>query len=378
MTVDLTEQAARWGVALRRPSLFWQIVSLCSTMIFFTIVCTWLAADGLADSYKSVLAARYGVGMDVAHQMFVDSLHQALMLAAGIGAGASVVAASVFVPRILRPFRDMAIKADRVASGDFSVRVELDGVPQRCEVHALGSAFNRMAVELHRLDGARKRMIADLAHDLLSPLSNLRGYVEGLRDGVVTATPQVFGMLQGEIGRLIRLVGDVHQLTIAEGAHGNLRQDQLEVTGLFAECSEFIAHEAQAKNVTIVTDVAVDAVVITADRDALVRALQNVLHNAVRHAYGASAVRLAARRTDGWIELSCANRGQQIAASDLPYIFDRFFRADTARSREGGAGVGLAIVKEIVEAHGGEVSAQSSPDETLILLRLPDKSFFQS
>lgn len=357
-----------------RPSLFWQIAALCSAMIFLTILATWLAADLLASQYRNVLSARYGVGMEVAHAMFVDSLHQALMLAAAVGMIASLVAGTVFVPRILQPFRDMASKADRVALGDFSVRVELNSVPQRCEVHALGSAFNRMAAELARLDAARKRMVADLSHDLLSPLTNLRGYVEGLRDGVVSATPPVFAMLDGEIGRLIRLVGDLHQLTLAEGARGDLRLSVLDVAGIFASSSEFIAREAEAKGVTIETDIAADAVAVTADADTLVRALQNVLHNAVRYADEGSAVCLSAKRLANWTELACSNRGPQIAQADLPFIFDRFYRADRARSREGGAGLGLAIVKELIEAHGGEVLARSSPEETVISLRLPYKT----
>ena len=359
---------------LPRPSLFWQIVSLCGAMILLTILGTWLAADSLANQYKAVLSARYGVGMEVAHDMFVDSLHRALLLAGGVGALASLVAGAVFVPRILQPFREMARKADRVAQGDFSVRVELDRVAQRCEVHALGSAFNRMAGQLQRMDGARKRMIADLSHDLLSPLANLRGYIEGLRDGVVTATPDVFAMLEGEIGRLIRLVGDLHQLTIAEGARGALQPQMLNVAKLFADSTGFIAHEAAAKAVSIETDVAAEAEMLVADHDALVRVLGNMLHNAVRHAQSPSIVRLTARSAGHWIVLACANRGAPIAEADLPFIFDRFYRADPARSREGGAGLGLAIVKELIEAHDGVVSARSSPEETVISLRLPNKT----
>lgn len=363
---------------LRRPSLFWQIVVLCSAMIGLTILGAWLASGLLAERYGAVLSARYGIGMEVAHAMFVDSLHQALLLAAAAGMSASLIAASLVVPRILQPFRDMAGKADRVAQGDFTTRVELDRVPLRCEVHALGSAFNRMAEQLARLDGARKRMIADLTHDLLSPLTNLRGYVEGLRDGVVTANPKVFAMLEGEIGRLIRLVGDLHQLTIAEGSRGGLRPVLLDVTAIFSDSSGFIAHEAEAKAVSIETVVAPEAAGVVADPDALVRVLQNVLHNAVRHAESGSAIRLSATLEGPWLKLACSNAGPRIADADLPFIFDRFYLADPARSREGGAGLGLAIVKELVEAHDGQVSAHSSASETVICIRLPHKIFVQS
>jgi signal transduction histidine kinase len=373
MIDTLLKDGAAWTRGARRPSLFWQIALLCSAMIFFTIFCTWLAADTLADRYQTVLSARYGVGMRVAHAMFVDSLHQALLVAAAVGTLASFLAGSVFVPRILRPFQDMAKNADRVAQGDFSVRVDLDGVPQRCEVHALGSAFNRMATQLAHLDNARKRMIADLTHDLLSPLTNLRGYVEGLRDGVVTAAPQVFTMLEGEIGRLIRLVSDLHQLNLAEATRGRLVLAKIAVPQLLADSTSFIAHAAAVRSITI--DVTSDGVeTVEADHDAIVRVLQNLLHNAVRYAEPNSTVTLTARAVDAWVELKCSNRGSQIAPQDLPFIFDRFYRADPARSREGGAGLGLAIAKELVEAHGGQITATSDDGMTTVTVRLPQKT----
>lgn len=356
---------------LRRPSLFWQIVTLCGAMIALTLLGAWLASDALANRYGAELSARYGVGLDVAHAMFVDSLHWALLLAATVGSVATLVAASVFVPRVLRPFRDMAQKADRVAQGDFSARVEMHRVSERCEVHALGSAFNRMAAQLSRMDAARKRMIADLSHDLLSPLTNLRGYVEGLRDGVVAAKPQVFAMLEDEIGRLIRLVGELHELNLAQGARGELQLAPLDVAAIFADSCGFIAHEAEAKGVSIETAVAPGAAKVIADRDALLRALKNVLENAVRYADASSVVRLTAQLAANRVHLQCSNSGPQIVEADLPFIFDRFYRADPARSRVGGAGIGLAIVKDLIEAHEGEVSARSSPDETAISLYLP-------
>lgn len=354
-----------------RPTLFWQIAALCSGMIVLTFLGAWMASYSLAGHYRDILSARYGVDSGIANDMFMEALAQVMTLAALMGVGASVFAGSILVPRILSPFHDMAAKADRVASGDYSVRVTLEKVPHRCEVHVLGSAFNRMASQLERLDSARKRIVADLAHDLLTPLSNLRGYTEGLRDGVIAATPQVFSMLEGEIHRLIRLVDDLHQLTLAEGGRGTLQVRRLDVATVFNDCASFVSSEARAKGVSIETDVAGDAMTVAADSDALVRALHNVLHNAVRHAETSSSVRLISRRTGAWIEIACANRGAPIPDADLPFIFDRFYRVDPARSREGGAGLGLAIAKELMEALGGKIAAQSSAAETRITIQLP-------
>ncbi len=356
---------------LARPSLFWQIALLCSAMIFLTIGASWLLSDALAGRYGAVLGERYGVDMDIAHRMFVDSLHRSLMMAAAVGVGASLVAGSVFVPRILAPFRLMARQADEVASGNFDVRVDVARVSRRCEVHALGNAFNRMAARLQHVDLARKRMVSDLAHDLMTPLTNLRGYVEGIREGVVAAAPNVFAMLEGEIGRLIRLVGDLHQLTLAEAARHGLQMATVDTESVLAQSARGLAHDAAARDVTIAHSVAPEAAILFADSDLLVRALQNILQNATRFAHSGSIVRLKAEMRAGRIGISCANDGPQIAEADLPLIFDRFYRADSARSREGGAGLGLAIARELVEAQGGTIAAQSSDSETVITIILP-------
>jgi len=367
------EQARR----LPRPSLFWQIAILCSAMIFVTIGATWALSDVLAEQYRSVLSSRYGVDMEVAHDMFVDSLHQSLMIAAAIGVAASFLAGAIFVPRILNPFHQMAAQADQVSSGNFGVRVDVSKASRRCEVHALGSALNRMAAQLEHIDSARKRMVSDLTHDLLTPLTNLRGYVEGVREGVVAGTPPILAMLEGEIGRLIRLVGDLHQLTLAESTRRGLRLSRVDTETVLTESGSFVAQDASAKDVRIVHAVAPDAGTLFGDADSVVRALLNIMQNATRFAAPGSKVRLAARLHDGQIEISCANEGPRIADADLPLIFDRFYRADTARSREGGAGLGLAIAKELIEAQGGSIAARSSDAETVITILLPQENVIE-
>ncbi len=359
---------------LGRPSLFWQIVSLCSAVIFVTIGATWLLSDAQAGEYGAVLSARYGVDMETAHAMFVDSLHRSLMMAAAAGVAASFVAGQVFVRRILNPFRQMAAQADQVASGNFAVRIDVTRASRRCEVHALGSAFNRMAAQLEHVDTARKRMASDLTHDLLTPLTNLRGYIEGLREGVVAGTPAVLTMLEGEIGRLIRLVGDLHQLTLAEAARHTLQPALVDTAMILNQSASWVTREAAARGVRIELAVAGDAVTLAGDADSLVRSLQNILQNAARFAVPGSTIRLDARRRGDRIEIDCTNQGPQIAHADLPLIFDRFYRADSARSREGGAGLGLAIAKELVEGQGGSVSARSSEEETVITISLPQET----
>lgn len=356
---------------LVRPSLFWQIAFLCSAMIFVTIGVTWWWSDALAVRYGAVLGERYGVDMDIAYRMFIDSLHRSLIVAAAVGIVASLMAGAVFVPRILAPFRLMARQADEVASGNFDVRVDVARVSRRCEVHALGSAFNRMAARLQHVDSARKRMVSDLAHDLLTPLTNLRGYVEALREGVVSGVPTVFAMLEGEIGRLIRLVGDLHQLTLAEVARHGLNLAVIDTETVLVQTVHGLDHDAAARDITITHAVDAGAATLVADSDLLIRALQNIVRNATRFARPGSIVRLSAGLRAGKIEISCTDEGPGISDADLPFIFDRFYRADSARSREGGAGLGLAIARELVEAQGGTIAARTSAGETVITIALP-------
>lgn len=359
----------RGGV--RWPPLLWQIVLLSSALIFVTIAFTWVCADIIASNYRDVLAVRYGVDIAVAHAMFVDSLHRALLIAAGVGLVLTVLASVAIAPNILRPLRDMAAQADRVAAGDYDVRVDVAHASPQCEIHLLGASLNGMAAQLQHLDGARRRMVADLTHDLLTPLTNLRGYVEGLRDGVVAASPSVYAMLEDEIRRLIRLVGDLHQLTLAESARATLRKQRLETAALFADSSAFIASDLARKSLRVEAAIAHDAKTIEADRDAIIRTLRNLLQNAVQHATEGSVITLAAMKEDQHIVLACENAGAPIAAEDLPLIFDRFYRADRARSREGGAGLGLAIGKELIAAHGGKIGVRSADGVTRFSVHLP-------
>jgi signal transduction histidine kinase len=266
----------------------------------------------------------------------------------------------------------MAGQADQVARGNLAVRVELGNVPESCEIHALGYAFNRMAEQLELQHKNRGLILADLSHDLITPLTNLKGYFEGINEGVVVPNPSMYAMLEGEVSRIIRLVNDLHLLTLAEGARAELKPQEIRVEGLFQSGVEFIAAELAQKSIKVEVGIEAGAETILADQDKIARVLRNILQNAAFFAESVSVLKLAAHRELEFIRLTIANTGEPLAERHIPHIFDRFYRADPARSRSGGAGLGLAIAKELVEAHSGTLTVAARGRETEFSICLPN------
>lgn len=270
----------------------------------------------------------------------------------------------------------MAQIAGRIAEGDFAARVDI-GV--RDEVGRLGEAFNRMADSLARLESLRRTMVADFAHELRTPLTNIRGYLEGLAEGVIEPSPEIFDMLHAEVLRLVRLIEDLQQLTKVDAARILLERRPVALEPLLGRIVDLNRPRAEARGVCVETTVAPDAAEIHADTDKLALVLGNLADNACRYAPQAGRVRIAAVRAGDGVRVSFRNAAPQLAADDLPMLFERFWRADKSRSRDsGGAGIGLAIVKDLVEAHGGTVGAAAEGGELEVWFTLPDAASAQA
>jgi signal transduction histidine kinase len=367
-----SREAALEALGRIRPPLLLQLIYATIFVLVATILAIWIIANQLSAGFGLVLAERYGVEASVAHQMFMDSLHFAFIR---VGAGAVIlaVAASVLLLRnILRPLREMTLQIERVTAGDFAARIDIAGMPPRCEIRLLGAALNKMAEKLDGLERLRRQMVSNLAHDLLTPLTNLRGYLEGLRDGVVEVTDDVFSMLEGEIRRLVRLVEDLHQLAIVDSSKVKITFEKFDIAELVNEAATIFETDFEKRRLTMQLHAADDARHMTADREKVLRIVRNFLQNAARYADENTIVDIRVQKVGAFIEVACLNMGAEIPESDLPYIFDRFYRARTSDSHpEGGAGLGLAIVKELAEAHGGSVGAKSRAGKTEIWVRLP-------
>ncbi len=351
-----------------KQHLLWKLLLNIIPVIFLTILVVWLAIDHLAAAYFMRLMENYSIEPLDSHRMFIEAVHRYLLWAALAALALALTLSYLMTKRVLRPLSQMTRISRELAAGDFSNRVE---VVSSDEVGQLGIAFNSMADSLEKLEGLRKSMVSDIAHELRTPLTNLRGYFEGLSDTVLPPSVDTFRMLEQETLRLVDLVDDLQQLSKAESAEAFLQRRQFQVAAMIAQLLPLFQLRFQAKQIGVDVQVP-DALTLVADFDKILQALRNLLENALRYSPEGGRVSISGRQLTDMVEISVTNSGEGIAAADLPYIFERFFRADRSRSREhGGAGIGLAIVKQLVVAHGGQVGAESRPGLTRIWLRMP-------
>jgi len=350
--------------------LLWKLLLInIVPVIGIVILVIWLAIDKLAANYFMALMHEYDISPTDIHQMFLSSIHRYLLWASIAALGLAFVLSFLLIRRMLRPLSQMTAIAGRMAAGTFSARVD---VSSSDEIGQLGVAFNRMADSLEKLEKLRKTMVSDVAHELRTPLTNLRGYLEGLNDGVIPPSRETFHMLQQESLRLVRLVDDLGQLAKAEAARAYLNREELSVAELVEQMLILYRLRLQEKNIEVRTSFPPEADRLLADRDKLLLAVRNLVENACQYTPAGGSIAIGSRRIEEGIKVEFANSGAGIAADDLPYIFERFYRADRSRSRQaGGAGIGLAIVRELIEAHGGRVGAESSAHETRVWFVLP-------
>ncbi len=273
-----------------------------------------------------------------------------------------------------RRLRALEVAARRLGAGDLAARAPDRGGD---EISAVARAFNAMADDLaaraealSASDRARRQLLADVSHELNTPITAMRGYLETLMMpeialDVATQT-RYLGVISDETARLERLIGELLDLARLEGGGGELRVGPVPVAQLFDRVAARHERTCAAAGITIRTSVGSGAETLSADRHRLEQAIQNLAANAIRYGPPGSAIRLEARRARGGITLSVADEGPGIAAEHLPHIFDRFYKADPARAGvSGGTGLGLSIVKAIAERHGASISVRSRPGETV-------------
>jgi signal transduction histidine kinase len=256
------------------------------------------------------------------------------------------------------PVEDLTRAARRMARGERPQRVP---VRSRDEIGELARAFNHMAGSVAVSEQLRRQMVTDIAHELRTPLTNIRGYLEAVRDGVVTPRPEVMASLHEEALLLTRLVDDLQALALAEAGQLELRRRPVDLAAL-AEKTVTALRPVLEGGPAVRIEMPAVLPPVRADPERVSQVLRNLLDNARRHTPPEGEIVLSARSGPGALEVSVRDTGSGIAPEHLPFIFERFYRADQARARAtGGAGLGLAIVRQLVEAHGGQVSARSRP-----------------
>jgi len=275
--------------------------------------------------------------------------------------------------RLGTPFADVMSAADAVARGDLSVRLPENN---RGPLGNLAHRFNNMVAELERAEQQRRNMTADIAHELRTPLHIIQGNLEGMLDGVYEATPENITDTLDETRLLARLVDDLQTLSLAEAGQLPLHPTRFLLADLLTDAAAGFESRAAAQNVDLQVDVPTPSLEIEADYDRLSQVSANLLTNALHHTPENGRITLRAEFIPNGARITISDTGAGIPLEDLPYIFDRFWRGDKSRTRtEGSSGLGLAITKQLVLAHGGTITAESEIGKgTTFIIELPINS----
>jgi len=289
---------------------------------------------------------------------FLRNISWVLVVAGIAGAAAAAVVATVLALQITAPARDLTNAARRVAAGDLAHRVV---VRSGDELGQVGTAFNEMAAALDRQEGLRRQLVADVAHELRTPLAVMRVEIESLQDGLAEPTPEKLASLGEEVALLGRLVEDLRLLSLIDAGQLSLQLQPVEPAAAARKALQQAAATAEPKGVGLEEAVPAGLPAVRADPDRLQQVLSNLLHNALRHTPAGGTVRLSAQGEGTHLHFQVTDTGEGIAPADLPHVFDRFYRADSSRARSsGGTGLGLSIVRGLVEAMGGRIWAESA------------------
>lgn len=304
-------------------------------------------------------AVRREPGFVASSTRFLFEFLPQLLVAGALASGIALVVARYLARGMTQPLRDMARAAQRMEVGDYSQRVHTHS---RDEVGQLATAFNRMSGELENLERSRRDLVANVSHELKTPIAAIRAHLENVLDGVEAPDPATLQVMLTQTERLSRLIDQLLELSRLESGELPLRREEIELAPLVAQVLSEIEVARSDRGVEVSSDVPVGLPAIEADRERIHQVLFNLLDNAVRFTPGGGSVTVTADRHDGWVEVRVADTGVGISPEHLPRLFERFYRADPARSREeGGTGIGLAIARSVVEAHGGHITAESAP-----------------
>jgi len=291
---------------------------------------------------------------------FLNNINRATLLSALVAVLLALGLGGFLAFTMTRSLRDLTIATVDIARGRFGKQVK---VRSKDEIGKLAESFNQMSLDLEQATRTRQQMTADIAHDLRSPLSVITGYAEALSDNKLPGTQEVYNILLQETKHLDHLVDDLRLLSLADTGELSLT---LQPTRPGALLERVVARHIVAANqhqIELVTEVDDDLPLINVDVERMSQVLDNLILNAFRYTPEGGNVLLKASSTEGVVQIKVMDTGRGISPEDLPHIFDRFYRGDKSRQDNGESGLGLAIAKSIVEAHGGKISVNSAPNQ---------------
>ncbi|MBN1813151.1 MAG: HAMP domain-containing protein [Anaerolineae bacterium] len=295
---------------------------------------------------------------------FLRQVNTLMLVAGSVAALGVLIVGGLQARRIVKPVRALAAAAHRVADGDLSQRIPITGDD---ELGEMAAAFNTMAAELERQHELRHRAMADVAHELRTPLSVLQVQLESIEDNLTAPTPEVIAGLQGDLAHLSRLVEDLRVLTLADAGELHVDAEPVEMGGLVQAVVERMQAAARTKGVGLSALLPDADLVVIGDAQRLTQVFLNLLTNALQHTPSGGQITVSVRRVGGEMRVTVRDTGEGIAPDDLPHVFERFYRADQARSRDtGGSGLGLSIAKSLVEAQGGTITVESQVGQSSV------------
>jgi signal transduction histidine kinase len=319
-----------------------------------------LAVDGETVGYLLLTGPR-GVARPLAalEASFLARVNRAILLGAVGATGVAMLLGLLLAGTITRPLRALTAATQAVARGELGHQVRLES---RDELGELAGSFNRMSADLARASLLRRQMTADIAHDLRTPLTVLLGYTEGLADGKYAGTAEIYGRMHQQALQLRHLIEDLRILSLADAGELGLARRPTPPHLLLERVAAAQAPLAEAKGVRLTVQGDTDLPPMALDVERVTQVLDNLVGNALRHTPPGGEITLSAEPAPGALLLRVADTGEGIAPEALPYIFERHYRGDPARSpQDGGSGLGLAIARSLVEAHGGSITVESTP-----------------
>lgn len=292
------------------------------------------------------------------YENFQASFNEALLIAVAAASVLAVLVSWLLTRNIVSPVNSMMSASQRIAEGHYDERVESRGTD---ELAQLAARFNQMALQLEQVENKRRQLIGDVTHELRTPLTSIKGYMEGLVDGVLPATSDTYDQIHNEASRLARLVDDLQELSRVEANAFSLDIRPTDISTLVGTILKRLSPQAMVKRINLHSSLPANLQHVLADEDRITQVLTNLVANALQYTPEEGTVTISAIQKDDEVIMSIKDSGIGIPPEHLKNLFTRFYRVDKSRSRNagGGSGIGLTIARHLVEAHGGRIWVES-------------------